>query len=179
MSDGDGGGGGHIDAIWNLGRTDRWPSVKHYYGDAARGLMLGAAALLLVASPLYGNNLRAEFPFEVLGALGIAALAAFTSPRDRWASIGDSVATGVGVFVYATWAMYDYSDINSIAFVLRIAIAIIFLFAFYFSLKTVRAFTAHEIGKRDSVDDFETDVVKRRDEELEWENMAVRPDAER
>ena len=177
MSDGDGGGGGHVDAIWNLGSVDRWPIVKHYYGDAARGLMLGASALLLVASPLYGNNLRAEFPFEVLGALIIVALAALTSPRDRWASVADSVVTGVGVAVYATWGIYEYDVINPIAFMLRLAIAVIFLFAFYFSLKTVRAFAMRQIGK--TVDEFETEAEKAHDRELELEAISTRHGADR
>ena len=120
--------------------------IPHYYGDAVRTLLVGATALLLLASPLYADAIRIEFPFMVLGALIAVAVAAFTDPQKRITLMADSVVAGVGLIVYAGWALLGY-DGNPIAFVLRISVAIIFLFAFYFSLKTVRAFVLHEVGR--------------------------------
>lgn len=179
MSDGGGGGegsgGGHVDSIWNLAGTDRFPSIPHYYGDAARQLMLGGAALMLVASPLYGDNLRAEFPFIVVGALIAVAFAALTNPRDLWVSIADTLVAGVGFVAYATWAIFGYEAMNPIALVLRLAIGVIFLFAFYFSMKTVRAFMLRQIGRRERVDEFDTEAERANAQELESETMSVRP----
>lgn len=151
--------------------TTPWPGIPHYYGNAARQLMLGAAALMLVASPLYGDNLRVEFPFEVLGALAAVGFGAFTTPRVEWVSIWDAIVSGVGAAVYAAWAIFEYDLINPVAFVLRISIAVVFLFAFYFSMKTVRAFVMHQIGKRDTLDEFESDEEKALEDRLERETV--------
>ena len=124
-----------------------WPSVAHYYGDVVRQMLLGASALLLITSPIYADNIRLEFPFEVIGVLVIVGFAALTNPRNRTISLCDAVIAGVGMVVYGGWPLMDYDMIALTVFVLRIAIALLFLFAFYFSMKTVRAFATHEIGE--------------------------------
>ncbi len=177
MSDGDG-GGGLVDSVWNMPGRGRFSGIPHYYGDSARQLLIAAAALVLIASPLYGNNLRIEFPFIVVGALIMVALAALINPRDMWVSAASSIVSGVGVLVYGAWGIFEYDSINPIAFILRLTIAVIFLFAFYFSLKTVRSFMLNIIGKRETIDEFESEAEKERAEKFERETM-VRPDTKR
>ena len=152
--DGGGGDGGLSDFFWGTSNA-RPRAIPHYYGDSVRQLLLGAAALMLVGSPFYSGDLRTEFPFIVVGALTAAALAAIINPRDRWVSISSALLSAGGVVVYAMWGMFGYETINPIAFVLRLAITVIFLFAFYFSMKTMRAFMLKQIGKRETVDEFE------------------------
>ena len=166
---GEDGDRGLFDAL-SATRTSSWPGIPHYYGNAARQLLVGGAALMLLASPLYADNVRIEFPFEVAGALAAVGFGAFTNPRAKWTLVGDAIVSGVGAIVYATWGIFEYETINPIAFVLRLVIAIIFLFAFYFSMKTVRAFTLHSIGRRESVDEFETDEERAEEDRLEREH---------
>ncbi len=143
-----------------------WPTlIPHYYGDAVRELFLGGAALMLIASPLYATNLRTEFPFEVLGAFLAVGFGALTNPHNRWVMICDTIVAGTGLVVYAGWALMEYETINPVAFVLRIAIAALCLFAFYFSVKTVRAMSLHQIGKHESVDEFDEDREKGSNED--------------
>ena len=54
---------------------------------------------------------------------------------------------------------------------LRLAVAVIFLFAFYFSMKTLRAFMTKQIGKRETIDEFEEPDVKIEQEMLEREEF--------
>ena len=122
-------------------------TIPHYYGDVVRGLLLGAAALLLIASPLYADAIRSQFPFLVLGAFCAVTVAAFTDPHKKLSLMADATVAGTGLIVYAGWGLLGYDSVNPVAFVLRLAVAVIFLFAFYFSLKTVRAFALHEIGR--------------------------------
>ena len=157
-------------------RAKPWPSVSHYYGDPARQLLLGAAALMLFASPLYGNNLRAEFPLEVIGALVIVAFSALMNPRQVWIMIGGAIVSGLGAAVYAAWGLFEYDAISPIAFVLRLAVAVILLFAFYFSVKTIRAFMLHQIGKREPIDEFESNEERARTDTLERETRDIRPE---
>ena len=54
-------------------------------------------------------------------------------------------------------------------FIWRELIAIIFLVAFYFSVKTVRAFILHQIGKSQQVGEFDEDAKDA------WEEPAPTP----
>lgn len=159
-------GNGLFDAFAPWG-TAPWPAIPHYYGDVTRQLMLGGAALMLLASPLYGSDLPAEFPFEVLGALLVVGFSALTNPHSKGIAIGDAATSGAAAAIYATWAIADYRDVNPLAFVLRIAIAVVFLFAFYFSMKTLRAFIVGSLGRRERVDEFHTDREREEDDRLE------------
>ncbi len=131
---------------WSVER-EFFPQVTHYYGDIVRQLMLGATAIMMAGAPFYSDSLSAEFPFEVIGAIIIVALAALTNPYKRSVVAIDTLLTGLGAGVFGLWAFFGYNQIDSVAFVLRDAIAVLFLFAFYFSLKTLRAMIMHQIGK--------------------------------
>lgn len=165
MSDGgggDGGGGGGdgglADFFW--GTQNNGPrNIPHYYGDSVRQLLIGASALMMISSPLYSDVLRQQFPFIIIGALLAASFAALMNPKDRWVVLGSAIISGVGVVSYAMWGMFGYETVNPVAFMLRLAIAVIFLFAFYFSMKTLRAFMMRQIGKRETIDEFEEDDV--------------------
>lgn len=129
-------------------------SVPHYYGDFVRQLMLGGAALMLLGAPFYADSIRHELPFEVFGVLVLVSLAAILNPWKKSVLTTTAIVTGVGMVVYQTWALYGYDHSSATAFVLREALAIIFMFAFYFSVKTVRAMILRQIGKRETVDEF-------------------------
>ena len=170
MADGYSGNGGE-DGGGHVPTREIWPLVPHYYGDFVRQLMLGGAALMLFGAPFYGDSLRTELPFEVFGALVLVSLAAVINPRNKSVLTATAIATGVGMAVYQTWALYGYEQITPVAFVLREALAILFMFAFYFSVKTVRAMILHQIGKRDSVDEFKEELEKwESDDEDDKEN---------
>ncbi|MSU73731.1 hypothetical protein EXS56_01170 [Candidatus Kaiserbacteria bacterium] len=174
MSDGgggDGGGdGGLADFFWGTSNSGR-STIPHYYGDSVRQLLLGAAALMIIFSPLYSDVLRQQFPFIIIGALLAAAFAALMNPRDKWVVLGSAIVSGTGLVIYAMWGMYGYKSIDPVAFMLRVAVAVIFLFAFYFSMKTLRAFMMHQVGKRETIDEFEETDVKIEQEMLERERI--------
>lgn len=148
-----------------------WPSVPHYYGDSVRQLLLGAAALMMILSPLYSDVLRQQFPLIIIGALVASAFAALINPRDRWVVLGCAVVSGIGLVVYAMWGMFGYKEVTQVAVVLRLAIAVMFLFAFYFSMKTLRAFMMGQIGKRETIDEFDEEDEKIDQEMIEREEM--------
>lgn len=133
-----------------------FPRVRHYYGDAVRGCFLAAAALMLLGAPLYssGDELLANIPFIVVGIVVIVALAALTNPYKRWVITLDAVAAGAGAALYGLWALTEYQNAGPLEFVLRGFIALLLLFAFYFSMKTLRAMMLHQIGHGDSAQDF-------------------------
>jgi len=129
-------------------------TVSHYYGDLVRQFLLGGAVVMLLGAPFYGDALRAELPFEVVAAVIFVGLAAITNPWKKSILTADAIAAGVVTVVYQIWALNGYGDASYTAFVLREAVSIIFMFAFYFSVKTVRAMVLHQVGKRALPDEF-------------------------
>lgn len=129
--------------------------ILHYYGDQVRQLFVAAAALILIAAPFYSDSLRVELPFEIVGALILVALAAFANPHNRTVFIASAVAAGIGVVIYEMWAIYGFEDSTWVQFTLREVIAVILLVAFYFNMKTVRAFVLHQVGKHDEAGEFD------------------------
>src|SRR3989338_782571 len=152
--------------------------LPHYHGDAVRQLLASAAILMLVGAPFYASFLGVELPFLITGALALVAVAALVNPHKKSIFLVAAVASGVGLVVFETWALYGYYDSNWVQFILREVIAVVFLAGFYFSMKTVRAFVLHKVGKHDEAGEFEeptTDSTPRiaptnswRDEFTPW-----------
>jgi len=129
--------------------------LPHYHGDAVRQLLASAAILMLVGAPFYASFLGVELPFLITGALALVAVAALVNPHKKSIFLVAAVASGVGLVVFETWALYGYYDSNWAQFILREVIAVVFLAGFYFSMKTVRAFVLHKVGKHDEAGEFE------------------------
>ena len=132
----------------------RWVRIPHYYGDIVRQLFMGLVVLMLIGSPFYTTEIEVQFPLIAVGALIIVALAGLTNPLKRWVMWVDTSVAGAGVIIYETLAVVAYREINAASFVLAQAIAIIFVVAFYFSMKTLRAMLLNQIGKEPSMNDF-------------------------
>ena len=155
----------------------RWPAISHYYGDTVRQLLLASAAIMLIGAPYYTDDIGTEIFFILIGALVLVVVSAMTSPWKQSVISLDAVVAGVGLVIFELWALMGYGDV-AIKFILREFLAILFLFAFYFSTKTLRAMLLHQIGKRDSRLDFlqksnddditDIDALELSEEKREW-----------
>ena len=83
------------------------------------------------------------------------ALAALANPHNRTIFMAGAVAAGVGLVIFETWALFSYHESTWMQFILREVVALAFLAGFYFSMKTVRAFVMHKVGKRDEAGEFD------------------------
>ncbi len=156
----------------------RWPSIAHYYGDTVRQLQLSAAAIMLLGAPYYSDDLGTEIVFILSGVLALVLVSALTNPWKQTIISIDAVISGVGLVIFETWALMGFSGDTFIKFSLRQFLALLFLFAFYFSTKTLRAMILHQIGKMDARDEFfearETEDIEDRkhmeftEETREW-----------
>lgn len=159
MSDGDNGGGGEP----NVGEEERMPafpgfpfgpSIAHYYGDYVRQIFIVTAAIMLITAPFIIERAPVLLPFEIGGAIILAILAALTNPKKTWVLMADALVAGVGVLVFEILALGAYNAGSMIVFILLEAITLAFLFALYFSLKTLRAMMHGQIGKRPKYGEF-------------------------
>ena len=127
-----------------------WSRISHYYGDSVRQILLAAAALMLVGMPFYTDDLSVEMPFIVIAAVVLVIVAALTSPMKSAFISADVIVSGVGLIIFEIWAILGYGESTVLQFVLREALAILFLFALYFSSKTLRSMLLNQICSRNS-----------------------------
>ena len=158
MSDGDGDGGSGDPNVYEenpyMPDLHMGPSIPHYYGDYVRQIFMLCGAAMLIFSPFLATAFPAALPFEIGGALIVAILGALTNPAKQMSMLADAIVAGVGVVTYELLALNAFSSGSMIAFIEREALAVAFLFALYFSLKTIRNMAFHLIGKRERVGDF-------------------------
>ena len=159
MSDGDGEGGGTGDP--NVFEENPYmpdlhmgPHIPHYYGDYVRQIFMLCGAAMLIFSPFLAASIPGALPFEIGGAILVAILGALTNPARQLSMLADAVVACIGVITYELLALNAFYAGTLVAFVEREALAIGFLFAMYFSVKTLRNMAFHTIGKREKVGDF-------------------------
>ncbi len=133
-------------------------AVPHYYGDIVRRLFFLIAIVMVITHPFYANVLRMELPFTVLAALILVALAALTNPHNKGLLMADGIAAGVGVLIYQTWALFEYDSSTWLELGLRQGIALLFMIAFYFAMKTFRAMLLGKIGRKYEPGEFNRSV---------------------
>lgn len=115
----------------------------HYHGDKVRNLFLVAAIALLFSLLLEKNLFGPVLFFGILTLVGLVVLAGLTSPKKKLATIANTFVSGT-LFVF-----FEYSALAGspsliigtsmdIGFLLRQALAVLFLLALYFSIKTWR-----------------------------------------
>jgi hypothetical protein len=168
-----------IGADVNVPWVYRWPNVSHYYGDIVRQLLVAAAILLVIGAPFYTNELSAQLPYIVFGTLVLVSVAAITSPT-RAVFIGaDAVTSGIGFVIFQMWALLGYPNDPAHQFLIRQLLALLFLFALYFSTKTLRNMLTNVIGRGQPLtvhkkhENLTPDlVIDDEQEEIEWKAEA-------
>ena len=114
----------------------------HYYGDTVRNIFL-ISSILLILLPLFDKELYPLYLFPgVFILLGLVVLAGLTSPTKHFSIIADTLFAGA-LFVFFEYLALVGGDANfmhtmNITFMLRQLLAILFLLALYFGVKTWR-----------------------------------------
>lgn len=127
------------------------PSIPHYYGDYVRQLFIFCAAAMLVLAPFLSRDNFFLLSIEVIGAVVVVVLGALTNPKNKIALLADAIVAGIGVVVYELLALALYTQGEMLAFLAREVVAMGFLFALYFSLKTFRNMLLDVVGTRHRV----------------------------
>ncbi|MBL8158607.1 hypothetical protein JNK62_03695 [bacterium] len=130
------------------------PSIMHYYGDYVRQIFVVTGAAMLLMAPFLINRAPALLPFVIGGAIVLVILAALTNPKKVWVVMADALAAGVGIVVFESLALAAYASGNWLAFVALEVVTIAFLFALYYSLKTVRTMLLGQIGRGPTYGEF-------------------------
>ena len=118
----------------------------HYYGDISRLFFLLAGVVMLLGLPILNQTVSVPAYISILFVLSVVFIAGITNPAQRLLSVLDLIVALVGFIVFEYYSIKVFTA-DSIYFIYLInqAIAILFLLAFYFAVKTVRGFIVHEI----------------------------------
>jgi len=118
--------------------------ISHYYGDTVRKLFVSAGIILLVTLPVFRDLLQISAFTFILAVVVLIIFAGLTNPKLRWVNIVDVIISTLGVVVFEYLAIANYAS-DWTSFFTSQVLAIIFLFALYFSAKTARAVATGQV----------------------------------
>lgn len=112
----------------------------HYYGDVVRKLFLATGIAMFLMLAFMNPFLPIPLYLSIIIAMGICVFAGLTNPVQNWVAILNFIiaATGTGVAEYQAVLGYTTYDMLHRTFLVNQAVAILFMFALYFSTKTLR-----------------------------------------
>lgn len=126
--------------FWEALRNEKL-LTKHYYGDVVRFLFLLAAVIMLITLPFLNPNLPVPLIMSILIILTIGLVAGVTNPLQKNTSVITTGISSIALVVFEYYAVTTYlaSSFTSLLFIVNQTLAVIFLFALYYSTKTLRA----------------------------------------
>lgn len=125
----------------------RLRNIPHYYGDHIRALFLATAVLSVVVIPVYGDLIPFGTLVQIYCATLLVLLGGLTNPHSTMVMWYDAAVSGIGVILLESAAINWYSASSLELFAAREAAALALMFAFYFSVKTLRAMSQGKLGK--------------------------------
>ena len=128
--------------------SDIWQELKneksvtrHYYGDIVLFCFLLSAGVMLISLSFLYGRLPVPIYFSIFAILAIGIFAGFTNPLQKSTAVINFFISVVALFVFEYNAVKSYItfSISDLLFIVNQILALIFLFALYYSAKTLRA----------------------------------------
>ena len=115
--------------------------TRHYYGDLVRILFMTAAIVMAITLPFLTADLPFPFLLSIFAILIIGILAGITNPLQKWTSITDTIISVICIITFEYFAVNAYLEKSfaNLFFLTNLTLAVIFIFALYYSTKTLRA----------------------------------------
>jgi len=125
----------------------RLRDIPHYYGDHVRALFLATAVLSVVVIPVYGDLIPFGTLVQICCATLLVLLGGLTNPHSTMVMWYNAAVSGIGVILLESAAINLYAASSLELFAAREVAALALMFAFYFSVKTLRAMSQGKLGK--------------------------------
>lgn len=124
--------------------------VPHYFGHTIRRFFFFVAFVMLATLPFFKNELAIPIAYSVVAIIAVTFAAGYTNPHSRWILIFDVVVAGFGLLVFGFHSITGYSNygmqgVREVLFYTNQVLALSFLAAFYFSVKSLRGFAERRI----------------------------------
>lgn len=114
--------------------------MEHYYGDIVRRLFLAGVFIWIAVLPFAETLNTKAIIIAVVGMLVFVVAAGLTSPVKYFTAILNIIISLVAVVAFEWWAVNLYAPVSAGGFLFWIyqLLTINFLFALYYSVKTLR-----------------------------------------
>lgn len=117
--------------------------IVHYYGDTVRQLFLAAGIIIALSIPFFAHLIPVPNLISLAVVLVLVFLAGYTSPRKKMVIMIDVLTSALAILVFGNHASLIWSSNHkdwhsTIFFWMLITLVIIFIFAFYYSVKSFR-----------------------------------------
>ena len=113
--------------------------IPHYYGDVVRILFLIAGVIILLSLPFYNGLIPINTSVSTVCVILLAFGAAIVNPQHMWIVLVNTVIAAVALAIFEYYAVVGYGVEETILVIVRQLLAVLFLFALYYSGKTLRA----------------------------------------
>lgn len=111
----------------------------HYYGDEVRTIFLVIAIVMIVMTPFVKNELPVPAYLSIFGVIVLSVLAGLTNPKLRFVIVFSFLASLASLVIFGYEVIVSSEKTyTSLFFGCNILLAILSLFALYFSSKTLR-----------------------------------------
>jgi hypothetical protein len=112
--------------------------IYHYYGDVVRRLFLLSALLMTITLPFFAAEIPGPFELSIFVIPLLVLAAGLTSPSQTWSHFLNTFLAVAGSIVFEYYAVLSYQASDQKYFAVNQILTVLFLFATYFSVKTVR-----------------------------------------
>jgi hypothetical protein len=125
--------------------TNKKTEVEHYYGDTVRQLFFAAAAVMAALLPFVNDKLGFPIPLSISGILILIVAAGLTKPKRSYTALLNGVIAFFSAGLFEYYAVIAYNKFTGsegavflLLFLANQILTIIFIFALYLSVKTIR-----------------------------------------
>ena len=113
-------------------------SFTHYYGHIVRRLFIAAGVVMILTLSFFHGSIPVDSYFAILSILTIAIVAGLTGPLQRWSIVLNALVAIASFVTFEENAVYRHQGFAEPLFWIYQSLALLFFFAFYFAVKSVR-----------------------------------------
>ena len=117
----------------------------HYYGKIVRAIFIVGALTMLVSFPFFSHLINLPLPIHIFFIVLFVVIGGLISPLSKSIFILGSIVPVFALAMFEYYALYTYKNlsgldgINVAFFWVNQILALMFIFAMYLSIKTLRA----------------------------------------
>ncbi len=116
-------------------------TLEHYYGDIVRYLFITAAVLMIIGLPIFQDYIQWPLMISIIAITILGVAAGLTNPKQTSSAVVNLLISVIGliVFTYTSVTAINMATGDDKYLLTNIVLSLIFIFATYFAMKTVRA----------------------------------------
>lgn len=141
-------------------------SIGKRYSDIVRKLFLICGLVLLITLPFLRTTIPSGISYPIILILALTFFAGMTSPKQKHIIIGDIFVSVLGFAIFMYQATSKFTTFFDLFFITNFSLAILFLFAFYWSLKTIRSLNSSATSNNTEEENTDIEEAEPAQEEI-------------